>query len=40
MATAKTTATVTSKVTSGGGGSNHTAIAATAMAMVAMVAGS
>ncbi len=39
-AMAKATATNTAKVTAGGGGSNNTAIAATTMAMTAMVAGS
>ena len=37
---AKVTATNTVKVTAGGGSSDDTAIAASAMAMVAMVAGS
>ena len=40
MATAKVTAMNTAKVTAGGGGSKDTAIAATAMAMAAMIAGS
>ena len=40
MATAKAAAMATAKVTAGGRGSDDTAIAATAMAMVAMVAGS
>ncbi len=39
-ATAKAAAMNTAKVTAGGGGSNDTAIAVTAMAMAAMVAGS
>ena len=38
--TAKATAMNTAKVTAGGGGSDNTAIAARAMAMAAMVAGS
>ena len=36
----KATVTNTAKVTAGGGDSDNTAIAATAMAMAAMVAGS
>ena len=39
-ATAKATGMNTGKVTAGGGSSDNTAIAATAMAMAAMVAGS
>ena len=38
--TAKVTATNTAKVTAGVGGNDDTAIAATVMAMAAMVAGS
>ncbi len=38
-AAAKATVKATAKVTAGGGGSDDTAIAATAMDMVAMVAG-